>query len=487
MKSFVFAVLLSIAFLPACKSQTADIAPNPVVPSAQQIEYQKMEFIGFIHFTVNTFTDREWGSGAEDPNVFNPTELNTDQWARVAKEAGMKQLILTAKHHDGFCLWPSKYTKHSVKYSKWKDGKGDVVGDFVRSCQKSGLKVGLYLSPWDRNHAEYAGQGYLTYYRNQLKELLDVPYKVSEIWFDGANGGSGYYGGANETRKIDRKTYYQWPEIWKYVKSMQPDILIFSDAGPDIRWIGNEHGTAGKTNWSMINADEMTIGGADTKYLNSGDPNGRQWVAGECDVSIRPGWFYHQAQDDKVKSPQQLIDIYYKSVGRNGTFLLNLPPDQRGLIHENDIKSLKEFRKILNETFKVNLALNKKATADNVRNDDDYFSAQNIVDDDLESYWAADDDVRKAEIVIDLGGQTEFDRIMLQEPIRFGQRIAGFSVEAMENGKWREIAAGTTIGYKRLLRIKPLKTDRVKIVIKKANNLPALSNFGLYKAAAAEE
>ena len=487
MKSFVSALLLSIAVLISCKSQTADIAPNPVVPSAQQIEYQKMEFIGFIHFTVNTFTDREWGSGAEDPNVFNPTELNTDQWARVAKEAGMKQLILTAKHHDGFCLWPSKYTKHSVKYSKWKDGQGDVVGDFVRSCQKSGLKIGLYLSPWDRNHPEYAGEGYLTYYRNQLKELLDVPYKVSEIWFDGANGGSGYYGGANETRKIDRKTYYKWPEIWKYVKSMQPGILIFSDAGPDIRWIGNEHGTAGKTNWSMINADEMIIGEADTKYLNSGDPNGRQWVVGECDVSIRPGWFYHQAQDDKVKSPQQLIDIYYKSVGRNGTFLLNLPPDQRGLIHENDIKSLKEFRKILSETFKINLALNKKATADNVRNNNNYFSAQNIVDKDLDSYWAVDDDVRKAEIVIDLGGQVEFDRIMLQEPIRFGQRIAAFSVEAMENGKWREIAAGTTVGYKRLLRINPLKTDRVKIVIKKANNLPALSNFGLYKASAAEE
>jgi len=487
MKSFVSALLLSIAVLISCKSQTADIAPNPVVPSAQQIEYQKMEFIGFIHFTVNTFTDREWGSGAEDPNVFNPTQLNTDQWARVAKEAGMKQLILTAKHHDGFCLWPSKYTKHSVKYSKWKDGQGNVVGDFVRSCQKSGLKIGLYLSPWDRNHAEYAGEGYLTYYRNQLKELLDVPYKVSEIWFDGANGGSGYYGGANETRKIDRKTYYKWPEIWKYVKSMQPGILIFSDAGPDIRWIGNEHGTAGKTNWSMINADEMIIGEADTKYLNSGDPNGRQWVVGECDVSIRPGWFYHQAQDDKVKSPQQLIDIYYKSVGRNGTFLLNLPPDQRGLIHENDIKSLKEFRKILSETFKINLALNKKATADNVRNNNNYFSAQNIVDKDLDSYWAVDDDVRKAEIVIDLGGQVEFDRIMLQEPIRFGQRIAAFSVEAMENGKWREIAAGTTVGYKRLLRINPLKTDRVKIVIKKANNLPALSNFGLYKASAAEE
>ena len=486
MKFKVLAGLMIALLVVQGKSQHADIPPNAVVPSPAQIEYQKMEFIGFIHFTVNTFTDREWGSGAEDENVFNPSELNTSQWAQAAKEAGMKELILTAKHHDGFCLWPSKYTKHSVKYSKWKNGNGDVVGDFVRSCQQAGLKIGLYLSPWDRNHADYGRPAYLTYYKNQLKELLDVPYKVSEIWFDGANGGSGYYGGANETRKIDRKTYYNWPSIWKYVKAMQPEILIFSDAGPDIRWIGNEHGTAGETNWSMINADEMTIGEADTKYLNSGDPNGRQWVVGECDVSIRPGWFYHESQDDKVKTPQQLIDIYYKSVGRNGTFLLNLPPDRRGLIHENDIKSLKAFREILNETFSVNLAENKKASADNVRNNDDYFSAQNIIDGDTENYWAADDNVRHVEIVIDLGKQTNFDRIMLQEPIRFGQRIAQFSIEAMENGKWKEIASGTTIGYKRLLRIKPVTTEQVKIVIKKANNLPALSNFGLYKASARE-
>ncbi len=457
------------------------------MPTPQQIEYQKMEFIGFIHFTVNTFTDKEWGSGAEDPNVFNPRALNTDQWAQVAKQAGMKELILTAKHHDGFCLWPSQYTKHSVKYSKWKNGQGNVVSDFVRSCQDAGLKVGLYLSPWDRNHADYGRPAYLIYYRNQLKELLDVPYKVSEIWFDGANGGSGYYGGANETRKIDRKTYYNWHSISKYVKSMQPDILIFSDAGPDIRWIGNEHGIAGKTNWSTINADDMTIGEADAKYLNSGDPNGRQWVVGECDVSIRPGWFYHKSQDDKVKTPQQLIDIYYKSVGRNGTFLLNLPPDQRGLIHENDIKSLTAFREILEETFKTNLAENKKVTADNTRNKNEYFSAKNIVDKDLDSYWATDDNVRQAQLIVDLEGQTTFDRIMLQEPIRFGQRIAGFSIEALKGGKWHEIAKGTTIGYKRLLRIKPQTTNRVKIVITQSNNLPALSNFGLYKASDREE
>ena len=487
MKSMYLLMILISLTITISFAQISDIPPNSVIPTPQQIEYQKMEFIGFIHFTVNTFTDKEWGSGAEDPAVFNPGELNTSQWAKAAKEAGMKQLILTAKHHDGFCLWPSNYTEHSVKSSNWKNGQGNVVEDFIKSCQQEKLKIGLYLSPWDRNHPEYARPAYLSYFHNQLEELLSGHYNVSEIWFDGANGGSGYYGGANETRKIDRKTYYNWEKIWKFVKMQQPDILIFSDAGPDIRWIGNEHGIAGETNWSMINADEMIIGEADTKYLNSGDPNGRQWVVGECDVSIRPGWFYHKSQDKEVKTPQELVDLYYKSVGRNATFLLNLPPDQRGLIHENDVKSLKIFREILDETFRVNLAENKKITTNNVRNNNDKFSAQNIVDKDVDSYWATDDDLRAAEIIIDLGELITFDRIMLQEPIRFGQRIAEFSIEAKIDDNWREIAKGTTIGYKRLLRIKTLKTDKVKILIKKTNNLPAISNFGLYKSSAREK
>jgi alpha-L-fucosidase len=245
-----------------------------------------MEMIGFIHFSINTFTDKEWGYGDESPELFNPSSLDAEQWARAAKEAGMKQLILTAKHHDGFCLWPSAYTEHSVKNSPWKNGQGDLVKEFTEACRHHGLKAGLYLSPWDRNHKDYGTPEYLDYYRNQLTELLSNYGEISEIWFDGANGGDGYYGGANEIRKIDRGTYYDWDNTFNLVYSLQPEIIIFSDAGPGCRWIGNEHGIAGETNWSTINGDSLTIGGSDQAYLNTGDPNGPDWIPGECDVSI---------------------------------------------------------------------------------------------------------------------------------------------------------------------------------------------------------
>ncbi|MCA9735103.1 alpha-L-fucosidase [candidate division KSB1 bacterium] len=478
----LFLILAPGIFLVSCSYQSPDITPNNVVPSPQQIAYQEMELIGFVHFTVNTFTDKEWGFGDESPAIFNPGSLDTRQWARVAKAAGLKELILTAKHHDGFCLWPSKYTEHSVKNSPWKNGHGDVVRDFVDACREYGLKVGLYLSPWDRNHADYGKPEYLTYYRNQLRELLTEYGEISEIWFDGANGGDGYYGGVNEERRIDRETYYNWPEVWQFVKKLQPNVLIFSDAGPDIRWIGNEHGFAGETNWSLIDASKVTVGAADTKYLNSGDPKGTSWIAGECDVSIRPGWFYHSDQDDKVKSPQELVDIYYKSVGRNGTFLLNIPPDKRGLFHENDVASLNEFQRIVHETFKKNLAIGKPVHANSLQTDQEKFAADNITDESLSSYWAAGEGIINASLEINLGSPAIFDRLMLQEPIRFGQRIREFSVECWIDGTWQEITRGTTVGYKRLLRIDPIETTKAKLNILDANNTPAISNFGLFKA-----
>ncbi|MBN1154722.1 alpha-L-fucosidase [candidate division KSB1 bacterium] len=476
----------SIVMAFSCSHRPADIPPNEVVSTEQQIAYQRMELIGFVHFTVNTFTDREWGYGDESPDVFNPTVLNTRQWAATAKDVGMKQLILTAKHHDGFCLWPSDHTDHSVKNSPWKNGQGDVVREFVDACHEYGLRVGLYLSPWDRNHAEYGRDNYIRYYRDQLTELLTRYGEISEIWFDGANGGTGYYGGAREERRIDRKTYYHWDETFKLVKRLQPDLLIFSDSGPDIRWIGNEHGHAGETNWSMLSVDKTVIGEADVDYLNSGDPEGTTWVVGECDVSVRPGWFYHEREDTLVKTPQQLVDIYYKSVGRNGVLLLNIPPDRRGLFHENDISALKKFHEILEETFDVNLAQGKVARASNSRLNHKKFSPQNILDDDADSYWATDDSVRQATIEIDLGDRVQFDRIMIQEPIRFGQRISKFSVEGRVDHEWLTLTRGTTIGYKRLLRIKPVQTDRVRLIIMESNNTPAISNFGLYKASADE-
>jgi alpha-L-fucosidase len=463
-----------------------DIPPNRVVPTERQIEYQEMEVIGFIHFNINTFTGKEWGYGNEDPKLFNPTELDAEQWARVAKESGIKELILTAKHHDGFCLWPSAYTKHSIKYSLYKNGKGDIVREFVNACRKYGIKAGLYLSPWDRHRADYGTPKYITYYENQLKELLTNYGKIDEVWFDGANGGDGYYGGANEKRIIDRKKYYPWKEIWGIVRELQPNALIFSDAGPDIRWIGNENGHAGKTFWSTINADTLFPGTANPEYLNTGDPNGKMWVVGEADVSIRPGWFYHREQDSLVKSPQELVDIYYKSVGRNAVMLLNIPPDTRGLIADKDIKALKEFREILSETFKKNLAYGAKATASDYRMNLRKFSPNNILDDNNSTYWATDDTVRQATIEVDLDSLTEFDRIMLQEPIRFGQRISSFEIQVLIQNKWESVAHGTTIGYKRLLRIHPVKTNKVQILIHNAISPPTLSNFGLFKASAKE-
>ncbi len=485
--SCTYIILLLILIQWSCIRIPKDILPNPVIPTKQQIEYQEMELIGFIHFTVNTFTDKEWGFGDESPAIFNPTALDANQWAKVASEIGMKQLILTAKHHDGFCLWPSKYTEHSVKNSQWKKGNGDVLKEFEKACRKYNIKMGLYLSPWDRNHAEYETAKYIKYYRNQLEELLTQYGNVSEIWFDGANGGTGYYGGANEERRIDRKTYYNWSETWQLVKRWQPNVLIFSDKGPDICWIGNENGFAGETNWSMINSDDIIIGEAPTHYLNSGDPAGSNWVVGECDVSVRPGWFYHENQDSLVKSSQQLVDIYYKSVGRNGVLLLNIPPDKRGLLNNWDIEALKKFRHILDETFKTNLAKGKKVKVNNYRLNHPKFSPQNIVDEDNDTYWATDDNLFPAELEIDLGEDISFDRIMLQEPIRFGQRIAEFSIEGLIDDQWTPLAKGTTIGYKRLLRLKAVKANKIRINITKSNNIPAISNFGLYKASDLEE
>ncbi|MDH5609587.1 MAG: alpha-L-fucosidase [Cyclobacteriaceae bacterium] len=455
---------------------TADVTPTP-----NQLAYQKMETVGFVHFTVNTFTDKEWGYGDEDPSIFAPTEMEVEQWVKAAHEGGLRELILTAKHHDGFCLWPSQYTEHSVKNSPYKDGQGDVVREFVDACRKYGLKAGLYLSPWDRNHADYGKPAYLDYYRNQLVELLTQYGEINEIWFDGANGGDGYYGGANEIRKIDNRVYYEWDSTFALVKSLQPDILIFSDAGPDIRWVGNEHGHAGETFWSTIHADKLVIGGSDASYLNTGEADGANWLIGQCDVSIRPGWFYHASQDSLVKTPLELIDIYYKSVGRNGVLLLNLPPDTRGLIHENDVASLRGFKNILEETFRKNFASGKKASASNYRMGLDTYSPEKLLDDDPETFWATDDEVLSAEIIVDLTNPQTFDRLMLCEPIRYGQRIRQFEILSSQDGHvWEKIAEGSTIGYKRLIRTRLLTASLLKIRILNADPSPALHTVGIY-------
>ncbi len=485
-------IIVSLALVPiwisACNSlhEPSGLKPCAVIPTQAQADYQAMEFIGFIHFTVNTFTDREWGYGDEDPAIFNPSQLDVEQWATVAKEAGMKELVLTTKHHDGFCLWPSKFTEHSIKNSPYNDGQGDIVREFVDACRENGLKAGLYLSPWDRNHKDYGRPEYIEYYRNQLRELLTEYGEINEIWFDGANGGDGYYGGAREKRVIDAKAYYGWDSIFALVKSLQPNIKIFSDAGPDVHWIGNEQGFAGETFWSTINTDSIVIGHSDMAYLNSGDPGGRDWVVGQCDVSIRPGWFYHENQDSMVKTSRELVDIYYKSIGRNAILLLNLPPDQRGLIHENDIDTLRRFREILDDTFAVNLLKNCQITTNSQRGMLPEYAPENAIDNDCNTFWAADDSVQAAALTLKFMGPVTFDRIMIQEPIHMGQRVSGFRVMAKAKDGWKNLYEGTTIGYKRLIRIEPVETSELKLIILDSKNTVAISNLGIYQASSRE-
>jgi alpha-L-fucosidase len=456
--------------------------PEPFgpVPSARQLAWHEMEYYMFVHFTVNTFTGREWGYGDENESIFNPTELDCRQWARVARDAGMKGIIITAKHHDGFCLWPSEFTNHSVKNSTWRNGKGDVIKELRSACDEYGLKLGVYLSPWDRNSPFYGTPEYLTYYRNQLRELLTRYGDIFEVWFDGANGGDGYYGGARETRKIDNKTYYDWTNTHKIVRELQPSAVMFSDAGPDIRWVGNENGLGSLTNWCLLKKDEMYPGGDFAKILGEGHEDGNYWVPAEVDVSIRPGWFYHQNQDSLVRSPENLLELYYSSVGRNSNLLLNVPPDRRGLLNEKDIKSLLAFRDLLKEEFKTDIAKGKEVVATSCRGKG--FEASNINDGNPETYWTTNDLQTSGELSIKLGEEMEVNRIIIQEYIKLGQRVQEFKVLALINGDWNQIIDGTTIGHKIIRKFPVVKTSEIKVTISKSKACPLISNVELYKS-----
>lgn len=459
--------------------------PTPFgpVPSARQLQWEDLEFCGFVHFTVNTFTGKEWGYGDESEDVFNPSDFDADQIARVAAEGGMKELILTCKHHDGFCLWPSAFTTHSVKNSKWRDGKGDVVRELSEACHRHGLKFGVYLSPWDRNQKTYGKPEYITYYRNQLRELLTQYGPISELWFDGANGGDGFYGGAKETRQIDRRTYYDWNETWKIVRSLQPEACMFSDGGPDIRWVGNEDGIAGDPCWATLNAADFSPGSADAARLNKGDRPGSAWIPAECDVSIRPGWFYHPAEDDRVKTPQKLLQLYYDSVGRGASFLLNLPPDKRGQIPDKDAQSLREFHQLLEATFKNDLARQATITASNWRGNDPRFAPSNVSDGQRDTYWATDDNVTAAEITLAFEKPVAFNVVRLREFIPLGQRIDTFALDAWDGEKWVEFAKGTAIGHCRLVRIPTQETGKIRLRVTGAAACPAVSEIGVFAAA----
>ena len=473
--------MVSLGFLVPHGKKVDPPAPVGPVPTANQLAWQQMETNAFVHFTINTFTDREWGLGSESEKLFNPVGTDAMQWARVLKETGFKQMILTCKHHDGFCLWPTKYTEHSIKNSPYKNGKGDIVKEASDACKKYGLKFGIYMSPWDRNRADYGKPEYVTYYRNQLKELFTNYGPVTEMWFDGANGGDGYYGGANEKRTIDGRTYYDWPNTLAMVRQIQPNVIFFSDAGPGVRWVGNERGEAGETNWNTITPDTLYAGKAGVeKLLNEGSEDGTAWIPAEVDVSIRPGWFYHKKEDSLVKTPEQLFNIYLTSVGRGSVLLLNIPPDQRGLFNERDVKSLYGFRNLLNREFGKSKALGATATATNYRGKEGAYAPSNAIDNNPDTYWATNDEVTTASLEINTGKLQTIKYVMLQEYIKLGQRVKSFTVEVQNNDGWQQVAAGTTIGYKRILKLTPVKAGKVRINITASKACPVISNVAIY-------
>lgn len=487
-KRIFFAILCCFIAIQCCNGQTKAPAPVGPVPNANQLRWQQMEYYAFIHFSTNTFTDQEWGYGAPgDINLFNPTDLDCNQWARVCKQAGMKGIIITAKHHSGFCLWPTATTEYSIKNCPWKNGKGDIIGDLAKACKKFGLKLGIYISPWDRNNPNYGmldADGSAPYVKNilrkQVEECLTKYGDIFEIWFDGANGGDGYYGGANTTRKIDRRTYYDWQNTYKLIRKLQPNIVIWNDNGDraDLRWVGTEAGYVGETNWSLLNS----TGDVPEDMLRHGVENGDAWVPGEVNTSIRPGWFYHAYEDSRVKSLPKLMDTWYNAVGRNGTFLLNFPIDKRGRIHEIDEKNSASLANAVKEAFATNLALGKKATASNIRDGASQFAADKAVDGNTATYWATDDGIATASLTINLGKPTAFNNFMVQEYIGLGQRIKAFTVEAWVDGGWKEIIKQTTIGYKRILRFPTVTATQLRLSITDAKASPLISNIGIYNA-----
>ena len=469
----------------ACKDASRAPRAYGPLPSKGQLEWHKMEYFSLVCYGLNTYTEEEWAYGDVDTKLFNPSNLDTDQWAKVACEAGMKGLILVAKHHDGFCLWPSRYTDYSVKATPWKNGKGDVLGDLAASCKKYGLKTGVYLSPWDRNHAEYGRKEYVDYYYKQLEELMTQYGDIFEFWIDGANGGTGYYGGANERRNIDRKTYYGYEHIFSTVKKYQPDAVIFSDVGPGSRWVGNEAGIGGKTNWNRISTQGKFPGDPNPEYnkkLKNGDPSGEEWIPAEVNTTLLwpKAWYFHTGH--QARSLSNLVELYYSSIGRGSPLNLGLAIAPSGQIRNRDARALLSFRKQMEREFAVNLVEDAEIIADDYRGKQNAFAPDNCIDGNTETYWATNDSVKSATLNIDFGKETSINRLLLQEYISLGQRVCQFTLEAEQNGNYKEIAAGTTIGYKRILRFNNITTSRVRISLKTDAPCLTLSNLGIYHA-----
>ncbi|MCB9899281.1 MAG: alpha-L-fucosidase [Planctomycetes bacterium] len=475
----------------ALSRSTAVRAPAPPLPiaplpSLQQLAWHERPFYGFVHFGPNTFTGVEWGHGDEDPDVFRPTQLDCRQWARVAKEVGMAGLIITAKHHDGFCLWPSADSQHTVAQSGWRDGHGDVLRELSDACRAEGIGFGVYLSPWDRHDPRYGTPEYNRFFARQLEDVLASYGPCFEVWFDGANG-EGPDG---------RRQEYDWPLFRRTVRKGAPDAVIFSDAGPDVRWVGNERGVGGETDWAMLRRDEFFPGTPRSDELTEGHRDGTHWVPAEADVSIRPGWFYTADDDARVKTPEQLFALWFASIGRGTSLLLNVPPDTRGLWADPDVASLRGLKRLVDATFDRDRARGAQVSASNVRGMHAAFSPGLVVDGDPESAWAADDGVEAAVLELDLQRLVTFDVVELREPIALGQRIARFGVEAevvdpehaydpvdpSRPAVWTTLCEGTTIGVRRILRVPPVRTRRVRVHLLEARATPMLSEVSLWLA-----
>ena len=454
-----------------------EISPHGAVPTERQIEWHKNQVISIVHFSINTFADKEWGYGDESPKLFNPSEFDAGQWAAVCKETGIKGIVMVAKHHDGFCLWPTKTTEHCIRNSSWKNGSGDIVGEVAEACRKYGLKFGVYCSPWDRNNAEYGKPGYVDVFHEQLRELLTGYGPLFEVWFDGANGGDGYYGGAYDRRSIS-SDYYKWDTVTNMIRQHQPGACVFGIN--DIRFIGNEHGLADKTCWSTV--FQNGFGEQNKKNLGCGERGGKFWLPGECDFPLRTGWFYHK--DDRTKNAEALLDIYLKSCGHGCVMNIGLAPDRRGLIAEEDIRSLRDWKKLMDDIFACNLLdenVKSVTSASRTQSDSfDYLPENVLLEDD--SFWIADDDSGKAELVIELKKKTTFNLIEIGEFIELGQRVDEFAVDAMCDGKWVEIGNSTSIGFKRLLMLKQTTTDKLRIRFTRFSAQPVIRLIRLFKA-----
>ncbi len=467
MKTFILTLLTSLLIFSCVSNNPPE--PYGAVPSNRQLIWHEMKYHAFIHFGPNAFTDIEWGHGDESPDVFNPTELDCRQWAKAIKDAGMEGAIITAKHHDGFCLWPSEYSTHTVRESQWRDGKGDVLLELSEACKEFGIKFGIYVSPWDRNHPTYFTDEYNTVFKNMLEEVLTNYGEVYYVFFDGA-----FSIGSDGKRQE-----YDWTGFTEVVRRCQPNAVIFSDAGPDVRWIGNERGYAAETNWCTVKKGLFYPGiGGVNDQLQTGHEDGELWIPAEVNTSIRPGWFYHKQEDDKVKSLNRLIDNWYHSVGMNGNFLLNLPPDTRGLIHENDIKRLGELKQYLDDAFSLNLAEKVSVRASNTRGRG--FSANKAVDSNPKTYWGADNGVLEASIELDFGQSIEINAVLLQEYIPLGQRVRSFSIDAYIDNDFTPVATGITIGNRRIVKFQTILTHKLKINIK-AIACPLISNLEVYR------